>query len=58
MVYELLGQICKDTDLYTYAKQSSPSKMVEGHSILARLLGQNHTNSTASKAEAALQILT
>ena len=30
-VYDILGQICKDTDLYPYIKSISPRGMVEGH---------------------------
>ena len=31
MVYDVLDQICKDTDLYPYVKQHKPKKMAEGH---------------------------
>ena len=59
-VYDILDQICKDTDLYPYVKQHKSKKDGRGsfYSIHSRWLGPNHMNATASEAEMALQMLT
>ena len=57
-VYDILDQICKDTDLYPYVKQhKSKGDGKEAHyAIYSSWLGLNHVNAT--EAEIALQMLT
>ena len=59
-VYDILDQICKDTDLYPYIKQHKSKRDDRGafYAIHSRWLGLNHVNATASEAEMALQIST
>ena len=58
--YDILDQICKDTDLYPYVKQYTSKR--DGrrayYAIHSRWLGLNHVNATASKAKMALQTST
>ena len=58
MVYDILDQICKDTDLYPYVKQHKSKRDSKGafYAIHSRWLGPNHVNATASQAEMALQM--
>ena len=58
-VYDILHQICKNTDLYPYAKQHKSKRDSRGayNAIHSRSLGPNHVNATASEAEMALQTL-
>ena len=58
MVYDILDQICKDTDLYPYIKQHKSKREGIGafYAIHSRWLGPNHVNATASEAEMALQM--
>ena len=58
MVYDVLDQICKDTDLYPCAKQHKSKRDSKGafYAIHSRWLGPNHVNATASEAEMALQM--
>ena len=58
MVYDILDQICKDTDLYLYVKQHKSKRDSRGafYAIHSRWLGPNHVNTTASEAEMALQM--
>ena len=58
MVYDILDQICKDTDLYPYVKQHKSKRDGRGafYAIHSRWLGLNHVNATASEAEMALQM--
>ena len=60
MVYDILDQICKDTDLYPYIKQHKPKRDGRGafYAIHSRWVGPNHFNATASAAEMALQTST
>ena len=57
MVYDILDQICKDTDLYPYVKQHNAERDQRGafYAIYSRWLGLNHVNAMASEAEMALQ---
>ena len=59
-VYNILDQICKDTDLYLYVKQHKSKRVGRGafYAIHSRLQGLNYMNVTASEAELALQTLT
>ena len=52
MVYDILDQICKDTELYPYVKQHESKRDGRGafYAIHSRWLGQNHVNATASEA--------
>ena len=56
--YDILDQICKETDLYPYVKQHKSKKNGRGtfYAIHSRWLSLNHINLTASKTEMALQI--
>ena len=56
MVYDVLDQTCKDTDLHSYVKQHKPKRDDRGifYAIHFRWLGPNHVNMTASEAEMAL----
>ena len=60
MVYNVLDQICKDTDLYPYFKQQKSKRDGRGasYAIHSRWLGPTHMNVTASEAEMALQMST
>ena len=60
MVFDILVQFCKDTDLYPYVKQYKPNRDSKGkfYAIHSRWLGPNHVNTTASEAEMALQMPT
>ena len=60
MVYDILRQICKDTDLYPYIKQHKSARDSRGafYAIHSRWLGPKHVNMTASEAEMALQMST
>ena len=60
MVYDILNQICKDTDLYPYIKQQKATRNRRGafYAIHSRWLGLNHVNVTASEGEMALQTST
>ena len=51
-VWDILDQICKDTDLYMYFKQHKSNRDSRGahHAIHSRWLGPNHVNTTASGA--------
>ena len=57
-VYDILDQICKDTNLYSYIKQHKSKRDGRGasNSIHSSWLGPNHVNATASEAELALQM--
>ena len=59
-VYNILDQICKDTDLYPYVKQHKFKRDGTGafYAIHSKWLGPNHVNVTASEAEMALQAST
>ena len=48
MVYDVLNQICKDTDLYPYTKQHKSKRDSRGafYAIHSRWLGLNHVNVT------------
>ena len=54
--YDILDQICKDSDLYPYFKQHNSSGVGRGayYAIHSRWLGPNHVNATASEAQMAL----
>ena len=58
MVYDILNQIYKDTDLYPYVKQHKSKRDGRGafYAIYSRWLVLNHVNVTASEAEMALQM--
>ena len=58
MVYDVLDQICKDTDLYPYVKQHKSKRDVREafYAIHSRWLGPNHVNMIASETEMALQM--
>ena len=60
MVYDVLDQICNDTDLYLYDKQHKSKRDYRGafYAIHPWWLGPNHVNATASEAEMALQMST
>ena len=51
-VYDILDQICKDTDLYPFVKQHKSKRDGKGafYAICSRWLGPNHVNTTASEA--------
>ena len=51
-VYEILDQICKDTDLYKYINQhkSLRDRREAFYTIQSRWLGLNHVNTKASEA--------
>ena len=57
MVYDILNQICKDSDLSPYVKQHKFEREGRGafYAIDSRWLSPNHVNATASEAEMALQ---
>ena len=57
-VYNILDQICKDTDMYAYAKQHKSKRNRRGtfYVIHSRSLGQNHVNTSASEAKMVLQM--
>ena len=57
-VYDILDQICKDTDLYPYVKKHKSKRDDQGvyYAIHSMWLGQNHAYATASEAEMALQM--
>ena len=59
-VYDILNQICMDTDLYPYVKQHKSKRDGRGafYAIHSRWLGLNHVNATESEAEMALQMST
>ena len=54
-VYDILDQICKDTELYPYVKQhkSKRNRREAYNAIHYRWLGPNHVNATASEAKMA-----
>ena len=56
-VYDILDQICKDTDLYLFVKQHKSKRNCRGafYAIHSRWLGLDHVNAKASDAEIALQ---
>ena len=56
-IYDILDQICKDTDLYPCVKQHKSNRGSRGasYAIHSRWLGLNHVNATASEAKMALQ---
>ena len=58
-IYDMLYQICKDTDLYLYVKQHKSKRGGRGefYAIHSMWLGPNHVNSTTTEAEAAFQML-
>ena len=58
-VYDIFGQICKDTQLYLYIKQHKSKRDGTGafYVIHSRWLGPNHVNVTDSEAELVLQML-
>ena len=60
MVYDMLDQICKDTDLYPYVKQHKLKRDGRGafYAIPSRWLGPNHVKATALEAEMALHTST
>ena len=57
-VYDILDQICKDTDLYPYVKKHKSKRDGRGafYAIHSRWLFPNHVNMTASEVELALQV--
>ena len=59
-VYDILDQICKDTDLYPYVKQHKSTRDGRGafYAIHSRWLGQIHVNTMASEAKLVLQMST
>ena len=59
-VYDILDQICKETNLYPYVKQHKAKRDTRGvfYAIHSRWLGPNHVNMTAAEAELAIQVLT
>ena len=60
IVYDILDQICKDTNLYPYIKQHKSKR--DGrkafYAIHSRWLGPSNVNMTASEAKMALQTST
>ena len=58
--YDILDQICKDTDLYPYVKQHKSKRDGRGafYAIHSRWLGPNHVIMTTSEAEMAIQMST
>ena len=59
-IYDILDQICKDTDLYPYVKQHESKRDDRGafYVIHSRWLDLNHVNAAASEAEMALMAST
>ena len=59
-IYDILDQICKDTDLYLYVKQHKSKRDGKGayYAIHSSWLFSNHANATASEAEMAFQMST
>ena len=57
-VYNILDQICKDTDLNPYIKQQKSKRDGKGafYTTHSRWLGPNHVNMTASEAKMVLQM--
>ena len=57
--YDILDQICKDSDLYSYVKQHKSQRDDKGafYAIYSRWLGPNHVSTTASESEIAFQML-
>ena len=57
-VYDILGFICKDTDLYPNVKQNKSKR--DGRGVFdathSRWVGPNHVNATASEAKSILQM--
>ena len=55
-ICDVLDQICKDTDLYSYLKQQQSKRNGRRayYTIHSRWFGANHVNMTASEAEMAL----
>ena len=60
MVYDILDQIYKDTNLYPYIKQHKLKRDGRGafYAIHSRWLDPNHVNAIASEAKIALQMST
>ena len=58
-VYNILDQICKDTELYPCIKQHKYKRDSRGayYAIHSMLLGPNHINATASEDKLALHSL-
>ena len=56
-IYDILNQICKDTDLYWYVKQHMSKRDGRGafYAIHSRWLVLNHLNITALEAKSALK---
>ena len=59
-VYDILDQICMNTDLYPYVKKHKSKRDGKEafYTILSRWLGPSHVNATASEATVALQTFT
>ena len=59
-VYDILDQICKDTDFYPYVKQHESKRDCRGafYAIYSRWLDLNQVHMTASEAKMTLQIST
>ena len=59
-VYDILDQICMNTDLYPYVKKhkSKRDDKEAFYTIHSRWLGPSHVNATASEAKVALQTFT
>ena len=59
-VYDILDQICKDTNLYPYVKQHKSNRDGRGayYAIYSSWLGPNHVNVTASETLLALLMST
>ena len=57
-LYDILDQICKDTDLYPYVKQHKSKRDSRGafYAIHSRWLGLNHVKVAASEAKLVLQM--
>ena len=55
--YDILDQICMDTNLYSFVKQHESKRDERGayYHIYSRWLSPNHFDATASEAEMALQ---
>ena len=55
-VYDILDQICKDTDLYPYVKKHKSKRDGRGafYALHSRWLGPNHVKAKASEDEAVL----
>ena len=60
MVYDILDQICKDTNLYQYVKQHKLKRDGRGafYAIHSMWIGLIHVNAIASEAKIALQMST